>query len=84
MSESQTDVFPREHRGRVSLNKNECPLTQSMCDRDRIADITHVGLTCWGLGYERAVDVATWNAVTWGNVGFTVSHIALSYFAPYI
>ncbi|KAI3330687.1 hypothetical protein F4824DRAFT_478058 [Ustulina deusta] len=36
-----------------------------------IADITHVGLTCWGLGYERAVDVATWNAVTWGNVGFT-------------
>lgn len=37
-----------------------------------IADITHVGLTCWGLGYERAVDVAGWNAVTWGNVGFTV------------
>ncbi|KAI0975831.1 hypothetical protein F4678DRAFT_418693 [Xylaria arbuscula] len=36
-----------------------------------IADITHVGLTCWGLGYERAVDIAAWNAVTWGNVGFT-------------
>ncbi|KAI1275413.1 hypothetical protein F5Y07DRAFT_176035 [Xylaria sp. FL0933] len=36
-----------------------------------IADITHVGLTCWGLGYERTVDVAGWNAVTWGNVGFT-------------
>ncbi|KAI1366611.1 hypothetical protein F5Y08DRAFT_122895 [Xylaria arbuscula] len=36
-----------------------------------IADITHVGLTCWGLGYERAIDVAGWNAVTWGNVGFT-------------
>ncbi|KAI0468840.1 hypothetical protein F4859DRAFT_184435 [Xylaria cf. heliscus] len=36
-----------------------------------IADITHVGLTCWGLGYDRAVDVAGWNAVTWGNVGFT-------------
>ncbi|GAP90188.1 hypothetical protein SAMD00023353_4200300 [Rosellinia necatrix] len=37
-----------------------------------IADSTHVGLTCWGLGYERAVDIAGWNAVTWGNVGFTV------------
>ncbi|KAI1747471.1 hypothetical protein F4782DRAFT_552049 [Xylaria castorea] len=37
-----------------------------------IADITHVGLTCWGLGYDRAVDVAGWNAVTWGNVGFTI------------
>ncbi|KAI8627829.1 hypothetical protein F5Y19DRAFT_156419 [Xylariaceae sp. FL1651] len=37
-----------------------------------IADITHVGLTCWGLGYERTINVAGWNAVTWGNVGFTV------------
>ncbi|KAI1176497.1 hypothetical protein F4777DRAFT_577994 [Nemania sp. FL0916] len=37
-----------------------------------IADVTHVGLTCWGLGYERALDIAAWNAVTWGNVGFTV------------
>ncbi|KAI1815425.1 hypothetical protein GGS20DRAFT_543713 [Poronia punctata] len=39
-----------------------------------IADITHVGLTCQGLGYDRAVDVAGWNAVTWGNVGFTVRY----------
>ncbi|CAJ2504539.1 Uu.00g119330.m01.CDS01 [Anthostomella pinea] len=37
-----------------------------------IADISHVGLTCWLLGYERSMDVASWNAVTWGNVGFTV------------
>ncbi|KAI0019065.1 hypothetical protein F4780DRAFT_465885 [Xylariomycetidae sp. FL0641] len=36
-----------------------------------LADITHVGMTCWGLGYARTVDVASWNAVTWGNVGFT-------------
>ncbi|KAI5867417.1 hypothetical protein GGS23DRAFT_592731 [Durotheca rogersii] len=36
-----------------------------------IADISHVGVTCWTLGYERAVDVGSWNAVTWGNVGFT-------------
>ena len=38
-----------------------------------LADISHVGLTCWLLGYTRAVDVASWNAMTWGNVGFTVS-----------
>ncbi|KAI2610462.1 hypothetical protein GGR54DRAFT_377276 [Hypoxylon sp. NC1633] len=37
-----------------------------------MADITHVGLTCWALGYERTLDVASWTAVTWGNVGFTV------------
>ncbi|KAK7751076.1 hypothetical protein SLS62_006905, partial [Diatrype stigma] len=36
-----------------------------------LADISHVGLTCWLLGRERAVAVAAWNAVTWGNVGFT-------------
>ncbi|KAI0475781.1 hypothetical protein GGR56DRAFT_639597 [Xylariaceae sp. FL0804] len=36
-----------------------------------IADIGHVGLTCWLLGYDRTVDVGSWNAVTWGNIGFT-------------
>ncbi|KAI1766758.1 hypothetical protein GGR53DRAFT_188685 [Hypoxylon sp. FL1150] len=36
-----------------------------------IADISHVGVTCWLLGYDRTLDVASWNAVTWGNVGFT-------------
>ncbi|KAI1436913.1 hypothetical protein GGR50DRAFT_686107 [Xylaria sp. CBS 124048] len=37
-----------------------------------IADITHVSLTIHALGYERTVDVAAWNPVTWGNIGFTV------------
>ncbi|KAI1334699.1 hypothetical protein F5Y15DRAFT_283843 [Xylariaceae sp. FL0016] len=37
-----------------------------------LADITHVGTTCWALGYDRTVDFMSWNAVTWGNVGFTV------------
>ncbi|KAI2472335.1 hypothetical protein F4781DRAFT_384225 [Annulohypoxylon bovei var. microspora] len=36
-----------------------------------IADISHVGVTCWMLGYDRTLDVGSWNAVTWGNVGFT-------------
>lgn len=58
-----------------ALEEKMPPLTALI--NDRIADVTHVGLTCWGLGYERAVDVAAWNAVTWGNVGFTVSLAAL-------
>ncbi|KAI0894156.1 hypothetical protein F4806DRAFT_474079 [Annulohypoxylon nitens] len=37
-----------------------------------IADISHVGVTCWMLGFDRTLDVGSWNAVTWGNVGFTV------------
>lgn len=37
-----------------------------------IADITHVGLTLYSLGYERSVAVHEWNAMAWGNVGVTV------------
>lgn len=37
-----------------------------------IADITHVGLTFYALGYERSVAVGEWNATTWGNIGITV------------
>ncbi|KAI2632799.1 hypothetical protein GGS21DRAFT_521406 [Xylaria nigripes] len=36
-----------------------------------IADITHVSLTVHALGYEKTADIAAWNPVTWGNVGFT-------------
>ncbi|RYP19014.1 hypothetical protein DL765_003597 [Monosporascus sp. GIB2] len=36
-----------------------------------VADISHVWLTCWALGWARSADVAAWNAMTWGNVGFT-------------
>lgn len=36
-----------------------------------LADISHVGVTCWALGYERTLDVGAWNPLTWGNVGFT-------------
>ncbi|RYP36543.1 hypothetical protein DL767_003366 [Monosporascus sp. MG133] len=36
-----------------------------------VADISHVWLTCRALGWVRSVDVTAWNAMTWGNVGFT-------------
>lgn len=38
-----------------------------------IADIGHIAVCYVGLGYERFVDVASWNSMTWGNVGATVS-----------
>ena len=37
-----------------------------------IADIGHIALTWHALGHERFIDVAGWNAMTWGNVGATV------------
>lgn len=37
-----------------------------------LADIGHVGLTIGALGTERFATVGEWNAMTWGNVGFTV------------
>ncbi|CAK7241188.1 MAG: hypothetical protein STHCBS139747_002647 [Sporothrix thermara] len=37
-----------------------------------IADIGHVGLTIAALGPDRFAAVGDWNAMTWGNVGFTV------------
>ncbi|KAI0803549.1 hypothetical protein GGR55DRAFT_682466 [Xylaria sp. FL0064] len=55
----------------VLYTSNELRVVRNYLIACLIADITHVGLTCWGLGYERTVDVAGWNAVTWGNVGFT-------------
>lgn len=42
-----------------------------------IADIGHVAVCYFGLGFERFVDVASWNSMTWGNVGATVSEVFL-------
>ncbi|KAE8443438.1 hypothetical protein EG329_001835 [Mollisiaceae sp. DMI_Dod_QoI] len=36
-----------------------------------LADIGHVAVTCWVMDYEKLVDVAGWNALTWGNIGAT-------------
>ncbi|KAK5662897.1 hypothetical protein OQA88_6308 [Cercophora sp. LCS_1] len=37
-----------------------------------IADITHIGISAWGLGLDRALAVQEWNAMAWGNIGCTV------------
>ncbi len=38
-----------------------------------VADIGHVGLTLYALGWDGSLDVANWNPMTWGNVAVTVS-----------
>lgn len=38
-----------------------------------LADISHVYVCYHVLGWARFVDVASWNSMTWGNVGATVS-----------
>lgn len=38
-----------------------------------LADIGHVAVTCWVMDYEKLTDVMNWNAMTWGNIGATVS-----------
>jgi hypothetical protein len=37
-----------------------------------VGDIGHVGLTLYGLGLQRVAHVSEWNAMTNGNVAFTV------------
>lgn len=43
-----------------------------------IADIGHIGITALGLGYDHTLAVGQWNAVTWGNIGFTGRHLLSS------
>ncbi|MCJ1309504.1 hypothetical protein MMC25_003164 [Agyrium rufum] len=37
-----------------------------------IGDLGHVGPTAWVMGWTRVSDVATWNAMAWGNIAATV------------
>lgn len=38
-----------------------------------LGDIGHIGFTAFGLGGERLMNMSEWNAVTHGNLPFTVS-----------
>ncbi|KAL2884903.1 hypothetical protein HOO65_090198 [Ceratocystis lukuohia] len=44
-----------------------------------VADMSHIGITCYGLGLHAALDVLNWNAMAWGNIGITVSSFTLFY-----
>jgi hypothetical protein len=37
-----------------------------------VADLGHIGLTAYLLGYDQFMAVGGWNAMTWGNIGATV------------
>ncbi|ORY60537.1 uncharacterized protein BCR38DRAFT_349729 [Pseudomassariella vexata] len=36
-----------------------------------VADLSHIGLTLYLLGYDRSMAVSQWNAMAWGNIGAT-------------
>ncbi|KAF7559500.1 hypothetical protein G7046_g4672 [Stylonectria norvegica] len=38
-----------------------------------LGDIGHVAFSCYGLGWDRVMDPAEWNAMAWGNVAMTAS-----------
>lgn len=44
-----------------------------------LADIGHVAVTCYIMEYDRMVDVASWNAMAWGNIGATVSMLSFRF-----
>lgn len=37
-----------------------------------IGDIPHIGLTAYFMGRDAVMDVGNWNAMAWGNIGFSV------------
>lgn len=56
----------------VLLTTSELKVVRAYLIALLIADVGHVGVTAYGLGYDKFVDFAGWNATTWGNVGVTV------------
>ena len=40
-----------------------------------LGDIGHVAFTCYGLGQHRLSNPSGWNAMTFGNVAFTVRRL---------
>lgn len=43
-----------------------------------LADIGHLAVTYHVLGWERVVDIAQWNAMTFGNIGATVRSLSIN------
>lgn len=58
----------------VLYTTTEAKVVRSYLIALAIADVGHVGITCYVMEYERAVDIAHWNSMAWGNLGATVSH----------
>jgi len=56
----------------VLLVTSEIKVVKSYLFALWLADISHVALTLFVLWQHRVLEVSSWNAMTWGNVGFTV------------
>lgn len=56
----------------VLYTTTEIPVVRNYLIALWLADISHVGLTLYALGYEKSIALGSWNSMTWGNVGITV------------
>lgn len=56
----------------VLYTSNELPVVRNYLKALWLADIGHLVLTYNALQYDQFVSVASWNPMTWGNVGATV------------
>jgi hypothetical protein len=43
-----------------------------------LADIGHIATTAYIMGYDKFIDLASYNPATWGNIGATVSVLVLT------
>lgn len=57
----------------VLMTTSEIKVVRSYLFALWLGDIGHLAFTCLALGKEQVMQPLAWNALTWGNVGFTVS-----------
>ncbi|KAK3388948.1 hypothetical protein B0T20DRAFT_424868 [Sordaria brevicollis] len=57
----------------VLYSSSEIKVVKSYLVALAIADVGHMMITAEALGWDGTVDVRGWNAMTWGNLGVTVS-----------
>lgn len=62
----------------VLYSTNEVKVVRNYLRALWIADITHIGISAWGLGLDKALAVHEWNSMACGNIGFTVGVCSLS------
>jgi hypothetical protein len=55
----------------VMYSTNEPRVLRNYAIALAIADVGHVYATYLAMGWDAFVDVAAWNALTWGNIGAT-------------
>jgi hypothetical protein len=59
----------------VLYSTNEIKVVRNYLFALWVADISHIAITMFGLGYETTMAPGSWNSMAWGNIGVTVSFV---------